>query len=306
VRLGAWVEADATRFAVRSPHAAAIDLCLFDGAAENRLTMARDGENWTLALPGDLSGTHYGYRASGDWAPEHGRWFDPAKLLVDPYATQLDQRFTYDPRLSEYGADTADLVPRGVVQGVLDEVPPAPPRFARGGLIYELNVRAFTMMHPDVPTAQRGTVAALAHPSIIAHLKQLHVSAVELMPITAWIDERHLPPLGLSNAWGYNPVALMALDPRLCPGGVAELRQTVAALHAAGIGVLLDLVLNHTGESDVHGPVLSLRALDNAAYAHEPNGALINDTGCGNTLNFGHPAARALARVPIEASRPHR
>lgn len=293
--LGAKVEAGATRFAVRSPHAAAVDVCLFDGTAETRLPMTRAGNDWTLAVPGDLSGTHYGYRASGDWAPERGRWFDPAKLLVDPYAIELDRRFAYDPRLAEYGADTADLVPRAVVQGALPEVPPAPPRFARGGLIYELNVRAFTMLHPDIPAAQRGTVAALAHPSVIAHLRKLHVSAVELMPITAWIDERHLPPLGLTNAWGYNPVAPMALDPRLCPGGVAELRETVAALHAAGIGVLLDLVLNHTGESDVHGPVLSLRALDNAAYAHEPNGALINDTGCGNTLNFGHPAVRALA-----------
>ena len=291
--LGAKVEAGATRFAVRSPHAAAVDVCLFDGTAETRLPMTRDGNDWTLAVPGDLSGTHYGYRASGDWAPERGRWFDPAKLLVDPYAIELDRRFAYDPRLAEYGADTADLVPRAVVQGALPEVPPAPPRFARGGLIYELNVRAFTMLHPDIPAAQRGTVAALAHPSVIAHLKKLHVSAVELMPITAWIDERHLPPRGLSNAWGYNPVAPMALDPRLCPGGVAELR------HAAGIGVLLDLVLNHTGESDVHGPVLSLRGLDNAAYAHEPNGALINDTGCGNTLNFGHPAVRALALATL-------
>ena len=299
MHLGAEVSAGETRFAVRSPHAAALELCLFDGTGETRLPMARDGECWTLALPGDLSGAHYGYRASGDWAPDRGRWFDPAKLLVDPYAIELDRRFTYDPRLSEYGADTADLVPRAVVQGALPDVRPAPPRFARGGLIYELNVRAFTMLHPDVPAAQRGTVAALAHPAVIAHLHKLSVSAVEVMPITAWIDERHLPPLGLTNAWGYNPVAPMALDPRLCPGGVAELRETVAALHAAGIGVLLDLVLNHTGESDIHGPVLSLRGLDNAAYAHEPSGALINDTGCGNTLNFGHPAVRALALATL-------
>ena len=299
VRLGVAVSGGETRFTVRSPHAAAIDLCLFDGAGETRLPMARDGENWTLALPGDLTGTRYGYRASGDWAPERGRWFDPAKLLVDPYAIELDRRFTYDQRLSQLGVDTADLVPRAVVPGSLPDVPPAPPRFARGGLIYELNVRAFTMLHPDVPEAQRGTVAALAQPAVIAHLKKLHVCAVELMPITAWIDERHLPALGLSNAWGYNPVAPMALDPRLCPGGVAELRETVAALHAAGIGVLLDLVLNHTGESDVHGPVLCLRGLDNPAYAHEPGGALINDTGCGNTLNFGHPAVRAMALATL-------
>jgi glycogen operon protein len=114
------------------------------------------------------------------------------------------------------------------------------------------------------------------------------------MPIVAWIDERHLPPLGLTNGWGYNPVAPMALDPRLCPGGVAELAATVAALRDAGIGVILDLVFNHTGESDMLGGVLSLRGLDNHAYAHAPDGTLINDTGCGNTLDFAQPQLRAL------------
>jgi glycogen operon protein len=129
---------------------------------------------------------------------------------------------------------------------------------------------------------------------VLAHLQKLHVSAIELMPVVAWIDERHLPPLGLANAWGYNPVALMALDPELCPGGVAELRETVEALHEAGIGVILDLVFNHTGESDVYGGVLSLRGLDDDAYAHAPDGALINDTGCGNTLDFANPHVRQL------------
>jgi glycogen operon protein len=128
-------------------------------------------------------------------------------------------------------------------------VPPAPPVFAPGGLIYEVNVRAFTMLHPDVPQHQRGTVAALAHPAVLAHLRKLRVDAVELMPIVAWVDERHLPPLGLRNAWGYNPVAFMALDPGLCPGGVAELRETVATLRAHGIGTILDLVFNHTGKA---------------------------------------------------------
>ncbi len=119
------------------------------------------------------------------------------------------------------------------------------------------------------------------------------------MPITAWIDERHLPPLGLANHWGYNPVAPMALDPGLCPGGVAELRETVAALHDAGIGVILDLVLNHTGESDIHGGILSLRGLDNSAYAHAPDGTLINDTGCGNTLDFAQPHVRKMALATL-------
>jgi glycogen operon protein len=274
-------------------------LCLFGktgNARERRVAMTRLGDDWIADMPDDLTGTHYSYRAEGEWAPERGLWFDPTKLLIDPHAVELDRRFIQYPRLALFGEDTADIVPRAVVQPPLPDVIRARPRFAPGGLIYEVNVRGFTMLHPDVPKRRRGTVAALAHPAVIAHLRKLHVTAVELMPIVAWIDERHLPPLGLSNAWGYNPIAPMALDPDLCPGGVTELRETVAALHAEGIGVILDLVLNHTGESDVAGGVLSLRGLDNRCYAHEPDGShLINDTGCGNTLSFAYEPMRALA-----------
>ncbi len=291
---GATISRGKTRFAVRSPLARAVQLCLFDGEHEQRIAMRREGDHWLAELPGDLSGTRYGYRADGQWAPDSGLWFDPAKLLVDPYALELDRRYIQDPRLGHYGVDTAALVPRAIVPPKLRTVRQTKPKFERGALIYEVNVRGLTMLHPEVPQHQRGTVAALAHPAIIAHLKKLHVSAVELMPVTAWIDERHLPPLGLRNAWGYNPVTLMALDPGLCPGGVAELRDTVAALHKAGTGVILDLVFNHTGESDVHGGVLSLRGLDNAAYAHAPDGSLINDTGCGNTLDFANPVVRQM------------
>lgn len=292
---GAQVIGGTTHFRVRSPRADALWLCLFNAGAERCIAMKRDHDDWFAELPGDLSGTSYGYRAQGVWAPDRGLWFDPAKLLVDPHAIELDRRFAYDRRLSEFGADTASLVPRAVVPGPLAEVAPAPPRFAPGGLIYELNVRGFTLLHPEVPETQRGTVAALAHPAMIAHFRKLHVSAIELMPIIAWIDERHLPPLGLSNAWGYNPVAMMALEPGLVPGGLAELRETVAKLHEAGIGVILDVVLNHSGESDVLGPILSLRGLDDAAYARASDGSLINDTGCGNTLDFASPAVRRLA-----------
>ncbi len=285
-----------THVSVRAPRAEVVMLCLFDGEVETRVPMVRPGngerDDWFADAP--PPGTRYGLRAHGEWAPEQGLWFDPAKLLVDPRAFELDRAFQYSPALSEYGVDTAGLVPRAVMPGALMEVPLCAPIFKRGGLIYEVNVRGLTMLHPDVAQAQRSTVAALAHPAVLAHLEKLHVSAVELMPITAWIDERHLPPLGLRNAWGYNPVVPMALDPRLCPGGVAELHETVAALHARGIGVILDLVFNHTGESDVLGPVLSFRGLDNAAYAHAPDGSLINDTGCGNTLDFAQPAVRAL------------
>jgi len=291
---GVTVADGTTRFTVRSPRAEVVTLCLFEGDSERRVSMARCGDVWTIEQIGDLTGVRYGYRASGVWDPEAGLWFDPAKLLVDPHALVLDQAFRYDVKLSVYGHDTAEFMPKAVVTN-LKPVVHEPPMFQHGGLIYEVNVRGFTMLHPEIPKPLRGTVAAMAHPAIIKHLKQLHVSAVELMPIVAWIDERHLPPLGLSNAWGYNPVAPMALQPRLCPGGVAELRETVAALHAEGIGVILDIVLNHSGESDVLGPVLCLRGLDDAAYAKAPDGSLINDTGCGNTLDFGNPAVRALA-----------
>jgi glycogen operon protein len=295
--MGAIVRDGSTRFRVRSPKAESVWLCLFDGGAEQRVPMARDGdgEHWVVELPEDLTGRHYGYRASGEWAPDKGLWFDVAKLLVDPHATQLDRRFKADKALTEYGADTAHLVPRAVVMREYEGFPKAPPAFTRGGLIYEVNVRAFTMLHPDVPEDLRGTVAAMAHPAVIAHLQKIGVTAVEFMPIIAWMDEPHLGPLGLVNAWGYNPIAPMALDPGLCPGGVRELRQTVEALHGAGIGVLLDLVLNHTGEGDAGGNVVCLRGLDDTAYARSEDGLLLNDSGCGNTVDFGHMWVQELA-----------
>ncbi len=291
---GAIVSRGKTRFTVRSPLAKALWLCLFEGESERRIAMHRKDDDWLTELPGDCSGMIYGYRAAGEWAPGQGRWFDSAKLLVDPYAIELDRQFVQDPRLNQYGFDTAEIVPRAIVPFPQQKVRRRKPCFTRGGLIYEINIRSFTMLHPEVPEQQRGTVAALSHPAIIAHFKKLGVCAVELMPITAWIDERHLPPLGLSNAWGYNPVVPMALDPGLCPGGVTELREMVAALHKSGIGVILDLVFNHTGESDVDGGILSFRGLDNAVYAHMADGSLINDTGCGNTFDFGNPAVRQM------------
>ena len=292
---GARSHATGTRFTVRSPEADLVELCLFDGDIETRHAMTREGEDWIIDVPGIGPGHSYGYRAHGEWNPEAGRWFDASKLLVDPYAVELDRSFAHNPKHSWEGEDDTGKVPRAFVPTPGGEAERQPPLFQRGGLIYEVNVRGFTMLHPDVPVEQRGTIAALAHPAIIAHLHKLHVTAIELMPVTAWIDEAHLPPLGLSNAWGYNPVTFMALDPRLAPGGVAEMRDTVAALHEAGIGVILDLVFNHTGESDIGGPVLSLRGLDNkSAYAHAEDGSLINDTGCGNTVQASHPAMRKL------------
>jgi len=293
--LGAWLAREGAHFSVWAPDATALTLCLFDGEAERRIPMARDGEVWRADVPGVRAGQRYGYRAEGEWVPGRGLCFDPAKLLLDPWAAAIDRAFAYDPRLGERGVDTAALVPKSVLEKPLADVRRAAPRFRPGGLIYEVNVRGFTMLHPEVPEAQRGTVAALAHPAVIAHLRKLHVAAVELMPVVAWIDERHLPPLGLTNAWGYNPVVPMALEPRLCPGGMAELRAAVARLHLAGIGVILDLVFNHTGESDRLGPTLSMRGLgERRWYALEPDGRLVNATGTGNMLNCAEPRVRAL------------
>lgn len=298
--LGATLTPNGVDFAIWSSSAEKIELCLFDAERGDQTAshaMLRGADNiHRVSIEGITAGQHYGYRAYGPYDPDKGLWFDPTKLLVDPYAKQLDRPFQTDHDLATYQTDTTNLVPRAVVtQDIEAEI--SAPLLSPGGFVYEIAVKPFTILHPDIPEEIRGTVAALAHPAIIAHLKEIGVDAIELMPITAWIDERHLPPLGLTNGWGYNPVAFMALDPRLCPGGMVELRETVAKLHEAGIGTILDLVFNHTGESDRYGATLSMRGLDNLAYyRHQPHdpGVLINDTGTGNTVAADHPVVRQL------------
>jgi glycogen operon protein len=290
------------RFAVWSGAAERVWVCLFDPATDaetDRIRLERGPDGIHAATVAGLGpGARYGLRADGPHAPAEGLRFDPAKLLVDPHAVALDRPFAWHQRLAAPRAmalDTAALVPKAVVTALPEPRRPPPPLFRPGGLIYELAVRAFTIRHPGVPEALRGTVAALAQPVVIDHLRRLAVDAVELMPIAAWIDERHLPPLGLANAWGYNPVVFLAPDPRICPGGLQELAATVAALRDAGIGTILDVVFNHTGEGDVHGPSLSLRGLDARAYfRHDAQGGLVNDSGTGNTLDCTHPATRRL------------
>jgi glycogen debranching enzyme len=301
-RRGCTVSAEGARFAVFSQAAEQIWLCLFDPSGDTetaRIEMQREGDDFTVFVPGLKTGARYGLRADGAFDPVAGQWFDPAKLLMDPYATRIDRPWKHDERLAlprSAGFDTARLVPKAIVEARLGRTAHKA-AFEPGGLIYEINVRGFSMRHPDIPQADRGTLRALCHPAVIAHLKRIGVSAVELMPITAWIDERHLPGLGLSNAWGYNPVTFMAVDQRLAPGGIADLRSACDALRSEDIGVILDLVFNHTGESDRLGPTLSLRGLDNRAYyRHDPAdpGLLINDTGCGNTVACERPHVREL------------
>lgn len=298
---GIHFDADGVRFSVVSHHADAMWLCLFDEAGNRetkRMEMVRaPGGQFTFHVKGLKPGQKYGYRADGPWEPHAGHRFDISKLLVDPYATVIDRPFQWHPDLAAKGVDTRAFAPKSVVSKYSHDkhhhARPAP----RGGLIYEVPVKAFSKLNPDIPEPLRGTLAAIAHPASIAHFRKLGIAAVELMPVHAWIDERHLAPHGLANAWGYNPVSLMALDPRLAPNGIADLRAVADALHTEGIALYLDVVMNHTGESDVFGPVLSFRGLDNAMYyrhhADEP-GALINDAGTGNTLAVERGAVRDL------------
>ena len=302
--LGAAVSEADIRFSVWSGSASRLWVSLFDADGDRetqRLEMSPVGDGLhSLTVHGLRPGVRYGFRAEGAYDPERGQFLDPDKLLMDPYAFEIDRPYVYDARLAErrgQGMDTAPLMPKAIAVAVPDPLPLENPVFQPGGLIYEIAVGAFTRLHPEVPDNLRGTIGALAHPAIIEHLRKLGVTAVELMPITAAIDERHLPPLGLRNAWGYNPVTFMALDPRLAPGGFAELRETAAVLRQAGIGVILDLVFNHTGEGDELGPTLSLRGLDNAAYYRHVRGApgtLVNDTGTGNTVAVQHPVVQEM------------
>jgi glycogen debranching enzyme len=271
-----------------SKHGTIFFVCIFDDATETKIALTqRDGDVHFDFIAGIKVGTRYGFRVDGPFVPELGLRFDVSKLLVDPYAWSLDRAFEYSDELGQRGVDTAALVPKSVVEAPMPDA--SRPAYKKPEFIYELPVKAFTKLHPQVAEAKRGTMAALAEPAIIEHLKKIGVDTIELMPITAWIDERHLHKLGLSNAWGYNPVQFFAPDPRLAPGGLAEVRETIAALHKNGFRVILDVVLNHSGESDQFGPTLCMRGLDSATYYAHSRGELINDAGCGNTLNLNTP-----------------
>jgi glycogen debranching enzyme GlgX/4-alpha-glucanotransferase len=309
--LGATIAGDGIDVAVHAPDADAVAICLFDAAdhetARIRLP-ARTGPVHHGHLAGVPPGTRYGLRAFGPWDPANGLRFNPAKLLVDPWAAAIDRPFALHPLLFDRDAprpeDTAALVPKAIVD--TSAAQPVTNRLAFDWdrqVIFEIHVRGFTMTHPDIPPAIRGTFAALAHPAAIAHLTRLGITTVELMPSAAWIDERHLPPLNLSNYWGYNPIAYMAPDPRLAPGGWPEVRAATDALHAAGLNVILDVVLNHSGESDELGPTISLRGLDNAGYYRlaADRSKYANDAGCGNILALDRPATLRLAMGALRA-----
>ncbi len=307
LRLGAVADDKGVNFAVFSAHATMIEVCLFDsGGHEARFTLpGRTGDIWHGHLPGLGVGQRYGYRAHGPWAPRDGHLFNPAKLLIDPYARAIDARLVWHPAMTghEGGApladgrpcttDSAGEVPKSLV---VADLPAARGPEGNPGLIYEAHVKGLTQAHPGIDSAVRGTYDALAAPEITRHMLALGVTHLELLPIAAFLDDRHVTERGLVNYWGYQPIAMMAPEPRyLGPRGLAGLHRTLQGLKDAGIGVILDVVFNHSGEGDAEGPTLCFRGLDNKSYyALAPGGQNLNHTGTGNTLNLGHPMVLRL------------
>ncbi len=309
--LGAKWDGLGVNFAVFSAHAERIDLCLFEATGRReitRLTLPEcTDEIWHGYLPNAHAGLPYGYRAHGPYRPQEGHRFNPHKLLMDPYAKRLcgelrwsDALFGYrvnSPRgdLSFDRRDSAPAVPKAVVADDAfnwdDDRPPRTPWPQT--IIYEAHVRSLTMLRPEIRSHERGTFAALGDGAVIEHLQRLGITAIELMPIHAFAQDRALIQKGLRNYWGYNTLNFFTPEPRyLSNGSVNEMKVAIRRLHAAGIEVILDVVYNHTAEGSEQGPTLSFRGLDNASYyrlvADNPRHC-VNDTGTGNTFNLSHP-----------------
>jgi glycogen operon protein len=308
--LGARLLADGVNFALASPNATSVDLCLFD--PEGRLETARiamlhqRNGVWSGFLPHGAAGLVYGWRVSGPWDPRNGHRFNPAKVLLDPYALEVVGSYDgSDLHVGHSAADESLPDPRdnattALKARVVAELPAVSTRVqvaAGSRVIYEVHVKGFTALHPEVPESLRGTFAGLAHPKVLAYLKRLGVTTLCLMPVAQRADESRLLKLGLTNYWGYSPIAWNAPEVRYwsgTPGTTprSEFRQMMDALHAAGLDVVLDVVYNHTAETDERGPTLSLRGIDNAMYyqldPQQPQHYL-NWTGCGNCLNLNHP-----------------
>ena len=315
--LGAHYDGQGVNFTLFSAHAERVELCVFDAnGQEHRYDLpGHSGDIWHGYLPDARPGLRYGYRVHGPWQPAEGHRFNPAKLLIDPCARQIDGEFKDNPLLHaghnepDY-RDNAAIAPKCVV--VVDHYDwedDAPPRTPWGStIIYEAHVKGLTYLHPEIPVEIRGTYKALGHPVMINYLKQLGITALELLPVAQFASEPRLQRMGLSNYWGYNPVAMFALHPAYaCSPETAldEFRDAVKALHKAGIEVILDIVLNHSAELDLDGPVFSLRGIDNRSYYWiREDGDYHNWTGCGNTLNLSHPAvvdyASACLRYWVE------
>jgi glycogen operon protein len=317
--LGATWDGSGVNFALFSEHATSVDLCLFDevpGTQTARIAVTENTDHvWHVYLPEARPGLRYGYRVHGPWEPEQGHRFNPAKLLLDPYARAIDGPVTWSDALFGYtiGDPAADLtrddrdsaayVPKSVVTDTAftwgDDRPPRVPW--NQTIIYELHVKGFTARHPDVPESLRGAYAGLVTPPALEYLRRLGVTAVELLPIHQFVSDKHLHDRGLSNYWGYNSIGFFAPEIRYAAtrqlaGQVAEFKTMVKKLHEAGIEVILDVVYNHTAEGNHLGPTLCFRGIDNASYYRlaEERRYYLDYTGTGNTLNMMHPRTLQL------------
>ncbi|HEV2374173.1 MAG TPA: glycogen debranching protein GlgX [Streptosporangiaceae bacterium] len=307
--LGATYDGTGTNFALFSEVAERVELCLFDaGGTEARVALHEvDGFVWHGYLPGVNPGQRYGYRVHGPWDPAKGLRCDPSKLLLDSYAKAVEGTVRWDPAVYSYQFghpdqrntdDSAPFVPRSVViNPYFDWHLDRPPRRPyHETVIYEMHVRGFTIRHPDVPAAERGTYRGLAHPAVVDHFTKLGVTAVELMPVHQFVSDAVLEQRGLRNYWGYNTIGFFAPHNAYSASGqrgeqASEFKAMVKALHEAGIEVILDVVYNHTAEGNHLGPTLSFRGIDNAAYYRlaDDRQYYADTTGTGNTLNVGQP-----------------
>ncbi|MDY6982427.1 MAG: glycogen debranching protein GlgX, partial [Pseudomonadota bacterium] len=313
--LGATWDGRGVNFALFSAHAEKVELCLFsdDGSRELQRLVMPDLTNqvWNGYLEGVGPGTVYAYRVYGPYQPDLGHRFNHHKLLLDPYARQLRGEFVWsdlhyayqldspDTDLSFDARDNAALMPKCVV--LAEEARPAP-RFnrvrKRDTVIYEAHVKGMTMQHPDLPERLRGTFRGLGHKALVQYLRALGVTSLELLPVQSFVPEHFLIDKGLTNYWGYNSLSFFAPHQAYMHGNdVAEFRDMVNALHEAGIEVILDVVYNHTAEGGRLGPTFNLRGIDNLSYyrlQNENKRYYINDSGCGNTLDFASPAVLQL------------
>ncbi len=308
--LGATWDGLGVNFALFSAHATKVELCLFDPSGEEieRIELPEfTNEIWHGYLADLRPGTLYGYRVHGPYDPVNGHRFNPNKLLLDPYAKGLSGELKWNPALFGYrlGAPDADLsfddrdsapfMPKcRVVDPAFtwtrDRKPETP---WERTIFYELHVRGFTKLNTAVPEGLRGSFAGLAIPEVVDYIKSLGVTAVELMPVHAFVQDQHLVDKGLSNYWGYNTICFFAPEPRyLATGSLQEFKHMVTHFHDAGLEVILDVVYNHTAEGNERGPTLGFKGIDNASYYRlipDQKRYYINETGTGNTLNLSHP-----------------
>ncbi len=309
------IEEGGATFCVHSARAAAVELCLFsESGEETRRPLERHGDLWRVRVEGVVPGQLYGYRVEGPYAPSEGHRFNPSKLLLDPAAAAVHGDLRWHPSIFGYGAagpygrerspaDSAPVVPRSVVV----DGSPVPQEGRRPStpwsrsVVYEAHVRGMTRRLSRVPEPLRGTYLGLVEPPVLEHLLSLGVTAIQLLPVQHSASEVHLARSGATNYWGYSPLAWFAPHAGYATGSrgeqVGEFRSMVAALHEAGIEVLLDVVFNHTVEGGEHGPTLSLRGLDNECYYRHHDGdpsRALDFTGCGNTLDFSREAVVEL------------